>query len=170
MKKQRDLERLLVDNPAEFTRKGLGVLRSRALTGSADSALALRALAALADPEGMAKARGNARARGKLLYDLARYLKRSILAVKAGTNDWYDPILRGRILDLPSRPSLGFDLWFEVAWELYMASLDGNLENDPPMWELACKAVAKGATSKGHGEKPDVNLKKRLKVAARGCW
>ncbi len=167
MTKQRDLERLLVDNPAEFTRRGLGVLRSRALTGSADSALALRALAALADPEGMAKARGNANARGKLLYDLARYLKRSILAVKAGTHDWHDRILRDRIVELPARPGLDFEEWFDVAWELYMASLDGNLENDPVMWELAGKTKT---STKSKGEKRPANIKKRLKVAASRCW
>jgi hypothetical protein len=170
MKKRRDLERLLVDNPAEFTRKGLGVLRARAMTGSADAALTLRALSALADPEGAAKMRGKPKKRGERLHALALYLKRSILAVKAGTHDWYDPILRDKIVGLRARPSLGFERWFEVGWELYMASLDGNLENDPPMWDLACKAVAKGATSKGHGEKHEAILKKRLKAAARGCW
>ena len=170
MKERPNLKRLLDHNPAEFTRMGLGVLRARAMAGSADAALKLRALAALADPEGAAKIRGKPKKRGEHLHALALYLKRSILAIKAGTHDWYDPILREKILGLSSRPALGFDSWFEVAWKLYMASLDGNLENDPPIWELACKAVTKGASSKGHGESHEGVIKKRLKLVAARCW
>ena len=163
----RDLNKMLTRDPAQLARMAIGVLRARALTGGILATIKLRALSAVADPERFSKLRGSS------IRALAVFLKRAVVAVKNpdGAGVWEEPILRQKILDLPKHPGLKFEEWFEVAWEMYFdASLDGDLQNDPIMWELAETAQTKSSSSKGHGEKPQDNIKRRLKAAAKRCW
>ena len=137
------------------------------VTGGIGAAVKLRALSSVADPERFAGKRGSP------IRELARFLKKAIVAVKSpdGNGVREEPILRKKIEELPKFPSLGFERWFEVAWEMYYDfSLDGDLQNDPIRWALAEKAQIKSSRSNGHGEKPQDNIKRRLKAAARRSW
>jgi hypothetical protein len=167
MHPERDLNKMLARDPAELARMAIGVLRARAMTGGILATMKLRALSRVADPERFSKSRGTA------IRALAIFLKRAVIAVKNpdGASVWEEPTLRQEIQDLPKNPSLDFEGWFEVAWKMYFhSSLNGDLKNDPIMWALAEKAQVKSSSSKGHGEKPQDLIKKRVKASAKLCW
>jgi hypothetical protein len=172
MNTRRDLERMLMHEPGSVARLALDRLRSTARTGNVKAAFTLRSLSAYSDPERFAEKRG------KPLFELAKYLRRAVANIKSGAGDWPHDQLRTRIMELPDRPALAFEKWFEVAWDLYLVGYleeragRPDLESDSVMWGLWVRALERASerNSKGHGEKPLTHIKKRLKRTARDCW
>lgn len=145
---------MLAHEPAELAHLVFNSLRSRSRTGDIRAAQILRSLGfPLEWKAGKGKQSGSRR--------WALWIRNAIINLRNGRGHISNARVNALIAELPDRPALDFNAWFNAAWELHILDVD-------PTADAVTGYLARSAASGEH--KPITRIKNGLKAAARRAW